>query len=78
MGDSPRSRKFVSDDYTVETFQTEYDLSLVESVDLFTRFGPSKHDLDVLMKATRNRNYFKLLDPACLVPVELVRSSASC
>ena len=44
--------------YSVETFQAEYDLPLSEAVDLFTRFGPSRPDLDALMLAFRNRRAF--------------------
>ena len=44
--------------YHIESFQAAYDLSLVEAVDLFTRFGPSKANLDALMRAMRNRRAF--------------------
>ncbi|MGF9693807.1 MULTISPECIES: hypothetical protein [unclassified Rhizobium] len=44
--------------YTVETFQAAYDLPLAKAAELFSRFGPSSHDLDPLMKAFKNRRAF--------------------
>jgi hypothetical protein len=41
--------------YSLNEFQTAYDLTSKEAKDLFDRFGPSRAELDVLMKGVRNR-----------------------
>lgn len=41
--------------YTIEQFQAAYDLSEQEASRLYTKFGPFKTDLDVLMAGKMDR-----------------------
>ena len=42
-------------EYTLEDFQRTYDLTSVQAVDLFQRFGPHKAELDALLSAMKQR-----------------------
>lgn len=46
-------------EYSIEEFQTAYNLTLVDAVDLFHRFGPYKADLDALLKTMKARRLHK-------------------
>jgi hypothetical protein len=45
-------------EYTIETFQTAYDLPLAKAVELFQRFRPSAFNLDAAVRAMKNRGAF--------------------
>ena len=42
----------------MEAFRRAYDLSQQEAKRLFDKFGPSKRELDLLMRARRNPGQF--------------------
>jgi hypothetical protein len=42
----------------VETFRAAYDLSSQEAKRLFDKFGPSKRELDLLMRARKDPGQF--------------------
>ena len=54
----PEHRRLSGERYTVETFRAAYDLSQKEAKRLFEKFGPSKRELDLLMRARRNPGQF--------------------
>jgi hypothetical protein len=54
----PDHRRLSGERYTVETFRTAYDLSQQEAKRLFEKFGPSKRELDLLMRARRDPQQF--------------------
>lgn len=54
----PDHRRLSGDHYTVEAFRRAYDLSQQEAKRLFDKFGPSKRELDLLMRARRNPGQF--------------------
>lgn len=54
----PEHRRLSGERYTVETFRTAYDLSAPEAKRLFEKFGPSKRELDLLMRARRDPQQF--------------------
>nr|WP_314085212.1 hypothetical protein [uncultured Shinella sp.] len=54
----PEHRRLSGERYTVETFRTAYDLPQQEAKRLFEKFGPSKRELDLLMRARRDPQQF--------------------
>ena len=54
----PEHRRLSGERYTVETFRAAYDLSQQEARRLFEKFGPSKRELDLLMRARRDPAQF--------------------
>lgn len=54
----PAHRRLSGERYTIETFRTAYDLSRAEAKRLFEKFGPSKRELDLLMRARRDPEQF--------------------
>ncbi len=54
----PEHRRLSGERYTVETFRTAYDLPQQEAKRLFDKFGPSKRELDLLMRARRDPEQF--------------------
>ena len=54
----PEHRRLSGERYTVETFRTAYDLPQQEAKRLFEKFGPSKRELDLLMRARRDPEQF--------------------
>lgn len=54
----PDHRRLSGERYTVETFRAAYSLSHEEAKRLFDKFGPSKRELDLLMRARRNPAQF--------------------
>ncbi|RFZ89613.1 hypothetical protein D0Y60_03080 [Shinella sp. WSJ-2] len=54
----PEHRRLSGERYTIETFRTAYDLSGAEAKRLFEKFGPSKRELDLLMRARRDPAQF--------------------
>lgn len=51
-----RKRRAGGEAYTLEAFAEKYGIDPVEATDLFTRFGPSKIELDLLMAAKRAKS----------------------
>lgn len=51
--------RFRAIEYTFEEFRAAYDLPREKAENLFHRFGPSKVELDVLMKAIHKRSSVK-------------------
>ncbi|MCR6500079.1 hypothetical protein MUO32_13605 [Shinella sp. CPCC 101442] len=54
----PEHRRLSGERYTVETFRAAYDLPQQEARRLFEKFGPSKRELDLLMRARRDPQQF--------------------
>ena len=54
----PDHRRLSGERYTVETFRTAYALSETEARRLFDKFGPSKRELDLLMRARKDPSQF--------------------
>ncbi|MGB3812009.1 MAG: hypothetical protein WA950_02175 [Shinella sp.] len=54
----PEHRRLSGERYTVEDFRAAYELSQEEAQRLFDKFGPSKRELDLLMRARRNPQQF--------------------
>ena len=54
----PDHRRLSGERYTVETFRAAYDLSQQEAKRLYDKFGPSKRELDLLMRARRDPEQF--------------------
>lgn len=54
----PEHRRLSGERYTVETFRTAYGLPLQEATRLFEKFGPSKRELDLLMRARQDPQQF--------------------
>ncbi|WP_431522377.1 hypothetical protein [Shinella zoogloeoides] len=54
----PDHRRLSGERYTVEVFRMAYDLPEQEARRLFDKFGPSKRELDLLMRARRNPEQF--------------------
>nr|WP_298097397.1 hypothetical protein [uncultured Shinella sp.] len=54
----PEHRRLSGERYTIETFRTAYDLPQQEAKRLFEKFGPSKRELDLLMRARRDPEQF--------------------
>lgn len=54
----PDHRRLSGERYTVETFRAAYDLPEQEAKRLFEKFGPSKRELDLLMRARRDPEQF--------------------
>ena len=54
----PEHRRLSGERYTVETFRAAYDLPQQEARRLFEKFGPSKRELDLLMRARRDPEQF--------------------
>ena len=50
----PDHRRLSGERYTVETFRAAYALSETEAKRLFDKFGPSKRELDLLMRARKD------------------------
>jgi hypothetical protein len=46
-------------EYTLEEFQAAYELPPGNALDLFTRFGPKKVELDAIIRAKRSREASK-------------------
>ncbi|MCB5203802.1 hypothetical protein LH464_15120 [Neorhizobium sp. T786] len=51
--------RFTAIEYGLEEFRAAYDLPREKAQDLFDRFGPSKAELDAMMKAIINRGSVK-------------------
>ena len=51
----PKTPTSAFSQYSLSDFQATYDLSQKEAKELFSRFGPSKSELDVLMTGIRNK-----------------------
>ena len=51
-------RRLSGERYTVESFRAAYELTREEAQRLFDKFGPSKRELDLLMRARRNPAQF--------------------
>ncbi|WP_313531433.1 hypothetical protein [Shinella sp.] len=54
----PEHRRLSGERYTIETFRAAYDLPAQEAKRLFEKFGPSKRELDLLMRARRDPEQF--------------------
>ncbi|WP_411032713.1 hypothetical protein [Shinella sp. BYT-45] len=54
----PDHRRLSGERYTVEAFRAAYDLSAQEAKRLFDKFGPSKRELDLLMRARKDPEQF--------------------
>jgi len=54
----PDHRRLSGERYTVETFRAAYGLSHEEAKRLFDKFGPSKRELDLLMRARKDPRQF--------------------
>lgn len=54
----PDHRRLSGERYTAETFRAAYGLSEEEAQRLFDKFGPSKRELDLLMRARQNPEQF--------------------
>ena len=54
----PDHRRLSGERYTVETFRAAYALSEPEAKRLFDKFGPSKRELDLLMRARKDPEQF--------------------
>lgn len=54
----PEHRRLSGERYTVETFRAAYDLPQQEARRLFEKFGPSKRELDLLMRARSDPRQF--------------------
>ncbi|WP_082553982.1 hypothetical protein [Rhizobium sp. Leaf453] len=50
-GNTPKTKQTRGEPYGLEEFRQLYGLSTDEARDLFKRFGPSKIELDLLMRA---------------------------
>ncbi len=54
----PDHRRLSGERYTVETFRAAYALSETEAKRLYDKFGPSKRELDLLMRARKDPQHF--------------------
>ena len=54
----PDHRRLSGELYTVETFRVVHNLTEKEAKRLFDKFGPSKRELDLLMRARRDPAQF--------------------
>lgn len=54
----PDHRRLSGERYTIETFRVAYDLPAQEAKRLYEKFGPSKRELDLLMRARQNPAQF--------------------
>jgi hypothetical protein len=54
----PEHRRLSGERYTTETFRAAYGLPQEEAERLFEKFGPSKRELDLLMRARKNPEQF--------------------
>jgi len=54
----PDHRRLSGERYTVEAFRKAYDLTEKEAERLFGKFGPSKRELDLLMRARQDPAQF--------------------
>ena len=54
----PDHRRLSGERYTVEAYRAAYGLSREEAQRLFDKFGPSKRELDLLMRARENPAQF--------------------
>jgi len=54
----PDHRRLSGERYTIESFRAAYDLPQPEAKRLFDKFGPSKRELDLLMRARENPEQF--------------------
>ena len=54
----PDHRRLSGERYTIETFRTAYDLTPQEAKRLYDKFGPSKRELDLLMRARQDPEQF--------------------
>ncbi|WP_071831359.1 MULTISPECIES: hypothetical protein [Rhizobium/Agrobacterium group] len=60
MQDRPtRARQQRGEPCTLQEFQQRYSLGDEEALDLYTRFGPSEIELDLLMRAKGKRRESK-------------------
>ncbi|MCD1263428.1 hypothetical protein GR158_01965 [Shinella sp. AETb1-6] len=54
----PDHRRLSGERYTLDSFRTAYGLSHTEAERLFEKFGPSKRELDLLMRARQDPRQF--------------------
>jgi len=54
-----RARQQRGEPCTLQVFQERYNLGEEEALDLYTRFGPSEIELDLLMRAKGKRRQSK-------------------
>lgn len=54
----PDHRRLSGERYTVDTFRMAHSLTPQEAKRLFDKFGPSKRELDLLMRARKDPKQF--------------------